>query len=136
MTGVPSGMLRGTEIVNGTIASVLAVVNVVSNDIVSPPVTFTLIDLMPRLSVTSTWNARSESSVVPPFASWIVGGDLSLRYPPGPVFESLQQEVSSAIAAIAPREATRRERKDMKSQVRLRLDFLYIHLSEYTNLVQ
>src|SRR5688572_12307260 len=67
VTGVPRGMERGTDTKNGTIASVTALVNVVSNARFNPPLTLTLIDLMPRLSFTSTWKAMTVSGTDPPF---------------------------------------------------------------------
>jgi len=76
-TGLPRGTDAGAMIAKGIVTSVLALVNVVSNVFVTPPVIATWIDLMPRLSFTPTEKATTESALAV-FVSEMVGAELSL----------------------------------------------------------
>src|SRR5258706_2905486 len=101
-------MLRGTETANGIDASVLALVKVVSKLRDSPPVTFTLIVLRPRLSFASTWNAMTVSTELEPAERETLGADLSAS-----VLDTVVESVHAAamkitvVAAQTPRARTR-----------------------------
>ena len=76
--------------------------NVVSNEYDKPPVTFTVIVLRPRLSLASTWNAITVSTVLPDADKFTDGGILSATVFVGVVPSELQAPAISATIAAKP----------------------------------
>src|SRR5437867_6844668 len=104
-------MLRGTEMANGIDASVCALVNVVSKLRDSPPETFTVIVLRPRLSLASTWNAITVSTELEPADRTTLGADLSAN-----VLEIVVESVHAAamkITAVAAKTPSARASRGM-----------------------